>query len=115
MCIRDRVYRVNWFRTAADGKFLWPGFGENSRVIEWIFNRCDGKGEAVETPIGNVPAPGAIDIDGLDVSEEDMKELLEVDPEQVKAELPQVKEHLGRFPNLPAEIKTQLEKLEASL
>ena len=69
-----RIFYVNWFRKDADGRFLWPGFGENSRVLEWIFERCAGRGEAVQTPIGYLPAPGAIDIDGLDLSEDDMKD-----------------------------------------
>ena len=62
-----RIFYVNWFRKDADGRFLWPGFGENSRVLEWAFRRCDGAAEAVETPIGLVPAAGALDLDGLDV------------------------------------------------
>ena len=62
-----QVFYVNWFRKDDDGKFLWPGFGENSRVLEWVFRRCDGEGEAVETPIGLVPAPGDLDTDGLDL------------------------------------------------
>ncbi len=61
-----RIFYVNWFRKDADGKFLWPGFGENSRVLEWVFRRCDGEAEAVETPIGLLPAEGAIDTEGLD-------------------------------------------------
>ena len=63
-----RIFYVNWFRKDADGKFLWPGFGENSRVLEWIFRRCDGEADAVETPIGLVPAPGALDTEGLDLA-----------------------------------------------
>ena len=71
-----RVFYVNWFRKDADGKFLWPGFGENSRVLEWVFRRCDGEGEAVETPIGLLPAEGEINTEGLDISAEAMEELL---------------------------------------
>ncbi len=70
------IFYVNWFRKDADGRFLWPGYGENSRVLEWIFERTAGRGEAVATPIGNVPASGAISTEGLDVSKEDMSELL---------------------------------------
>ena len=77
-----KVFMVNWFRKGRDGDYLWPGFGENSRVLAWVFRRCDGEADAVETPIGLVPAPGAIDTTGLDVSEEEMGELLEVDPEE---------------------------------
>src|SRR3954447_7623153 len=84
-----KIFYVNWFRKDADGKWLWPGFGENSRVLEWVFERVDGKGEAVETPIGYVPAPGAIPMEGLQgVSEADMAELLRVDPTEWRAEGP---------------------------
>ena len=114
--VLPRVFYVNWFRKDADGKFLWPGFGENSRVIEWVFRRCDGEAEAAETPVGLVPAPGALNTDGLEVSDEDMAELLRVDPEQFKAQLPQVKEHYARFgDNLPDELRRQLEALEERL
>ena len=67
-----RIFYVNWFRKSPDGRFLWPGFGDNSRVLEWVFERCGGRGEVVETPIGRLPAPGTIDIEGLDISAEDM-------------------------------------------
>ena len=78
-----RIFYVNWFRKDDDGKFLWPGFGENSRVLAWVFRRCEGTAEAVETPIGLVPpvGEGGIDTDGLDVAEETMARLLEVDTE----------------------------------
>jgi phosphoenolpyruvate carboxykinase (GTP) len=111
-----RVFYVNWFRKDDDGKFLWPGFGENSRVLEWVFRRCDGEGEAVETPIGLLPAEGEINTEGLDISDEAMRELLSVDLEKVKEQLPQVKAHLAEFGDrLPAEVSAQLEALEARL
>jgi phosphoenolpyruvate carboxykinase (GTP) len=111
-----RVFYVNWFRKDADGKFLWPGFGENSRVLEWVFRRCEDAADAVETPIGLLPAEGAINTEGLNVSEQAMEELLSVDTELVKAQLPQVKEHLAKFGDkLPAEISAQLEALEQRL
>ncbi len=111
-----RVFYVNWFRKDADGKFLWPGFGENSRVLEWVFRRCEGKAEAVETPIGLLPPVDAIDTSGLDVSAAAMEQLLSVDTELVKQQLPQLKEHLDKFgEKLPAEISAQLEALEARL
>ena len=81
-----KIFYVNWFRKGEDGKFLWPGYGENSRVLEWIFNRVVGEGEAVDTPIGAVPAPGGIDIENIDVSKEDMGVLLRVDAESWRAE-----------------------------
>jgi phosphoenolpyruvate carboxykinase (GTP) len=111
-----RIFYVNWFRKDENGGFLWPGFGENSRVLAWIFRRCDDEAEAVDTPIGRVPAPDAIDTEGLDVSREDMEKLLAVDPEQWKAQLPQVREHLARFGDrLPQGLRRQLEALEQRL
>ena len=76
-----KIFYVNWFRKDADGQFLWPGFGENSRVLEWVFRRCDGEGEAVETPIGLVPAEGDLNTDGLDLDPAALRELLTVDEE----------------------------------
>jgi phosphoenolpyruvate carboxykinase (GTP) len=111
-----RVFYVNWFRKDADGKFLWPGFGENSRVLEWVFRRCEGEAEAVETPVGLLPADGEINTEGLDISDEAMRELLNVDLDLVKAQLPQVKAHLAEFGDrLPAEVSAQLEALEQRL
>jgi phosphoenolpyruvate carboxykinase (GTP) len=111
-----KVFYVNWFRKNADGKFIWPGFGENSRVLEWIFRRCDGEAEAAETPIGLVPAPGELNVEGLDLAPEALEELLTVDVAQVKEELPQVQEHLAKFgDNLPQQVHAQLEALEQRL
>jgi phosphoenolpyruvate carboxykinase (GTP) len=111
-----RIYYVNWFRKDADGKFLWPGYGENSRVLAWIFRRCEGSTGADETPIGLVPAPGALDTEGLDVSEQDMAELVKVDPEEWKVELPAMHQHLARFgEHLPQELHEQMADLEGRL
>jgi phosphoenolpyruvate carboxykinase (GTP) len=111
-----RLYHVNWFRKGADGRFLWPGYGENSRVLAWIFRRGEGVADAVETPIGLVPAPGAIETEGIDISAEDMEELLKVDPEEVKLELPAIHQHFARFGDrLPEELRQQLEELEGRL
>jgi phosphoenolpyruvate carboxykinase (GTP) len=111
-----KVFYVNWFRKGEDGKFLWPGFGENSRVLEWVFRRCDGDGEVRETPIGFVPAEGELNTEGLSIPPGEVQALLEVDEEAVKAELPQVREHLDKFGDkLPAEIRSQLEQLEQRL
>jgi phosphoenolpyruvate carboxykinase (GTP) len=111
-----RVFYVNWFRKDDDGSFLWPGFGENSRVLAWIFRRCDDEAEAIETPIGLVPPPEALDLTGLDLPEEDLRALLAVDPEEVASELSQVREHLDRFGDrLPSEVRAQLEALEQRL
>jgi phosphoenolpyruvate carboxykinase (GTP) len=111
-----RVFYVNWFRKDADGSFLWPGYGENSRVLEWIFRRCAESAEAEETPIGLVPAPGELNTKGLEVSEEDMAELLRVDPEEWKVELPAIHQHFARFgQHLPDELHEQLSDLEQRL
>jgi phosphoenolpyruvate carboxykinase (GTP) len=111
-----RIFVVNWFRKDESGKFIWPGFGENSRVLEWVFRRCKGEGETVETPIGLVPAEGDINTDGLDISEESMRRLLTVDPDALSAQLAQVEAHLARFgDDLPDEIKRQLEALKERL
>jgi phosphoenolpyruvate carboxykinase (GTP) len=111
-----RIFYVNWFRKDEKGSFLWPGFGENSRVLAWVFRRCDGDAEAEETPIGQVPAPGSIDLDGMDVSPEDMGRLLEVDPEDWRKELPAIHQHFARFGDtLPGELRDQLADLERRL
>ena len=111
-----KVFYVNWFRKDADGKFLWPGFGENSRVLEWVFRRCQGEGEAVETAIGMLPAAGEINTDGLEISDAAMEELLTVDEDLYRQQLPQVREHLARFgDDLPAAISAQLDALEGRL
>jgi phosphoenolpyruvate carboxykinase (GTP) len=111
-----KVFLVNWFRKDEDGKFIWPGFGENSRVLEWVFRRVSGEGETVESPIGLLPAEGEIDTSGLEISAEEMRELLSVDPELYRQQIPQVREHLDRFGDrLPAEIEAQLEALEQRL
>ncbi|MEA2482875.1 MAG: phosphoenolpyruvate carboxykinase [Thermoleophilaceae bacterium] len=111
-----KIFCVNWFRKDQDGKFLWPGFGENSRVLEWVFRRTDGDAEAVETAIGMVPAKGAIDIDGVDVSDAQMEQLLTVDDELVREELPAQHQHLARFGgNLPKELENELAALEQRL
>jgi phosphoenolpyruvate carboxykinase (GTP) len=107
-----RVYCVNWFRKDEHGKFLWPGFGDNARVLAWIVRRCEGRAEAVETPIGLVPAPGELDVDGLDITPEALEELVSVDADALRTELPQMRDHLERFGDrLPQELRTQLEGL----
>ena len=111
-----RIFYVNWFRKDADGKFLWPGFGENSRVLEWVFRRCEGTADAIETPIGLLPAEGAINTEGLKISDEAMQDLLSVDEDLVRQQLPQIKEHLETFGDkLPAQLAAQLEALEQRL
>jgi phosphoenolpyruvate carboxykinase (GTP) len=111
-----RIFYVNWFRKDAEGRFLWPGFGENSRVLEWVFERCAGRGGAVDTPIGILPAPGAIPAEGLDVDPADMAELLRVDVEGWRDEVPLIREHfesLGK--RVPPDLYDELERLEKRL
>ena len=111
-----RVFHVNWFRKDDEGKFLWPGFGENSRVLEWVFRRCDGEGEMVDSALGLLPAEGELNTEGLEISAEAMRELLSVDEKALREQLPQIDEHLGQFgDDLPAEIRGQLEALKQRL
>jgi phosphoenolpyruvate carboxykinase (GTP) len=111
-----KVFYVNWFRRGDDGRFLWPGFGENSRVLAWIAQRLDGAGAAVETPIGRVPTPGALDLTGLDISADDLAAALAVDRDEWRAELPQVTEWFTRFGDkLPAVLWAELDALRARL
>ncbi len=113
-----RVFYVNWFRKDDDGKFMWPGFGENSRVLAWIFGRLTGDADAEETAIGLVPpiGEGGIDTTGLGVSQETMAKLLEVDHDGWAQQLPQMKEHYATFADkLPAELAEQLRALEQRL
>ncbi len=111
-----KIFYVNWFRKSPEGKFLWPGFGENSRVLEWIFERCAGRGEATATAIGNLPTPGSISTEGLNVSSDDMAELLKVDTDQWKAEIPLVREYFDTFgAHVPAEVIDELDALEERL
>jgi len=111
-----KVFHVNWFRKNEDGKFLWPGFGENSRVLEWVFRRCDGEGEVADSALGLLPAEGDLNTEGLEISSETLTELLSVDDGALRAQLPQVEEHLAQFgDDLPGEISAQLEGLKQRL
>jgi phosphoenolpyruvate carboxykinase (GTP) len=111
-----RIFYVNWFRKDASGRWLWPGFGENSRVLAWAFRRCDDAVEAEETPIGLLPAEGSLDVDGLDVSEEDLAELLGMDAADWREELPSMHEHFAKFGDqLPAPLREQLNTLQERL
>jgi phosphoenolpyruvate carboxykinase (GTP) len=113
-----RIFYVNWFRKGDDGKFLWPGFGENCRPLAWIFRRLEGEAEANETAIGLVPpvGEGGIDTSGLEIDREALEKLLEVDHEAWQEQLPQMHEHYGKFGDrLPDELKAQLTELESRL
>ena len=111
-----RIFYVNWFRRDADGGFLWPGFGENSRVLKWVVERIDGQAAAEETAIGHVPAPGSLDIEGLDMTPEALAAALAVDNEEWKAELPQIQEWFEKFGDqLPTVLWTELDGLRERL
>ena len=111
-----RCFYVNWFRKNDEGKWLWPGFGENSRVLKWMCDRVEGKVDARETPIGLMPIDGDLDITGLDIPTEDWEELMKVDTELFKATLADAREYLAKFGDkLPAKMVEQMDALEARL
>ncbi len=110
------IYGVNWFRKGDDGKFLWPGFGENSRVLEWICRRLDGDASGADTPIGVVPSADDLDLDGLDLPVADVEAALAVDTDAFKAEIPGIREYFAGFGGrMPQELLEQLDALEARL
>ena len=111
-----KIYYVNWFRTDDNGKFLWPGYGENSRVLKWIFERCDGRVHAVDTPIGRLPEPADLDTKGLDLAAADIAELLGVDVEGWLAEIPSIRGHFAKFgSHLPEGLNREVDELEQRL
>ena len=111
-----QIFYVNWFRRAEDNSFLWPGFTENARVLKWVFERVAGTTEAVETPLGYAPAPGALDIDGLDISEDQLQQALAVHPDEWAAELASIDEWYDELgDHVPAELRTQVEELRTRL
>ena len=111
-----RIYYVNWFRKNAAGEFLWPGFGENSRVLRWIFERCEGRGDAIETPIGNLPTREALNFEGLGLSDETIAELLRVEVDGWLAEIPLIEEYYDKFGDrLPVELSQELANLKSNL
>jgi phosphoenolpyruvate carboxykinase (GTP) len=111
-----KIFYVNWFRKSDDGDFLWPGFGENSRVLKWIFERCDGSGQAVDTPIGRLPSKQALDLSGLDLSDDAIDTLLSVDVEGWSQEIPLIREFYAEFgERMPAALQQELEQLEQRL
>ena len=110
------IYYVNWFRTDDNGKFLWPGYGENSRVLKWIFERCDGKVHAVDTPIGRLPEPADLDTKGLDLPASNIAKLLGVDVEGWLAEIPSIRKHFAKFgSHLPEGLNREVDELEDRL
>jgi len=111
-----RIFHVNWFRTDEDGRFLWPGFGQNLRALLWMIDRVKGKAGAVETPIGLVPQPGDLNMDGLDFPKAMLETLLKVDRGEWAAEVPQIQEFFAKFgARLPKAMSDQLEGLAERL
>ena len=111
-----KIFFVNWFRRDDNGRFLWPGYGENSRVLKWVFERVAGLTDAVDTPIGLLPAPGALDTTGLGVANDDLETLLSVDTDGWKSAIPQIRAHYEQFgSHLPARLGEFLDQLDSSL
>ena len=110
-----KVFNVNWFRTNENGKFIWPGFGDNMRVLNWITDRCDGKVEAIETAIGYLPNKADLDLNGLEISDEVLSDLLNVDKDVWMEDIAGQKEFFAKFSKLPKEIEAQLASLESRL
>ncbi len=111
-----KIFNVNWFRTDDEGNFVWPGFGDNMRVLNWIIDRCEGKADATETAIGYVPKPEDIDLTDLDMDMDTLKSILKVDKDVWEKEAAEIEEHYKKFGDkLPHELKEQLENLKANL
>jgi phosphoenolpyruvate carboxykinase (GTP) len=111
-----KIFFVNWFRRDDDGRFLWPGFGENSRVLKWVFERVNGDADAIDTPIGKLPTKEALDTDGLEIDEADLDQILSVDIDGWKAAIPQIREHFAQFGDrLPDRLNVEVDELEAKL
>lgn len=111
-----KIYYVNWFRKDDDGKFMWPGFGENSRVLEWVFKRCNGDAEAIETPIGNLPTLDAINFDGLNLTEQQKAQLLRVEVDGWLSEIPLIEEYFDQYGDrVPAELREEVAQLKTRL
>ncbi len=111
-----KIFFVNWFRRDHDGKFLWPGFGENSRVLKFVFERCNGEGSVVDTAIGRLPKQSTLDLTGLDIDDDDLETILSVDTEGWKKAVPQIRDHFARFGDrLPDELTRAVDELEAAL
>ena len=111
-----KIFYVNWFRRGDDGRWLWPGYGENSRVLEWVFERVAGRGDALETPIGAVPTMASLNTEGLDMSDADVEELLRVDKDEWRKEVPLIREHFATFGDrLPDSLHGAVDDLEQRL
>jgi len=110
-----KIFYVNWFRRGDDGRFLWPGFGENSRILKWVVERVEGKGNAVETPVGFVPRAEDLDTEGLTEPIEDIQAALDVKPEEWRAELPLIEEWFEKIGEVPTSLRDELDALAQRL
>ena len=111
-----KIFFVNWFRRDDDGRFLWPGYGENSRVLKWVFERINGNADAIDTPIGKLPTKDSLDLAGLEIDDADLDTILSVDTDGWKSAIPQIREHYARFGDkLPAALNVEVDSLEAKL
>ncbi len=111
-----KIFYVNWFRRDADGRYLWPGYGENSRVLKWVFERVNGAAEAVDTAIGRLPTPGALDTAGLDIDDADLGAILSLDADGWRVAIPEIREHYAQFGDkLPAQLQVAVDTLESQL
>jgi len=111
-----KIFYVNWFRKSQDGKFLWPGFSDNSRVLKWICERVDGRVGADTSPVGLLPKEGDLDLSGLTMPSDNIKELMSVNTAEWKAEIPDIEAHFASFgKRLPQTLKDQLEELRKRL
>jgi phosphoenolpyruvate carboxykinase (GTP) len=112
-----KIFYVNWFRRDEDGGFLWPGYGENGRVLKWVIERLEGQASAVETPIGRVPTPESLDVEGLAITAEQLEKVLAVDPAEWREELPQIEEWFDKIGSdkVPTMLWTELDGLRARL
>ncbi len=111
-----QIFFVNWFRRDEDGRFLWPGYGENSRVLKWVFERVNGDADAIDTPIGKLPTKDALDTTGLEIDDADLDVILSVDVDGWTAAIPQIREHFAQFGDrLPASLNVAVDTLEAKL
>ena len=111
-----KIFYVNWFRRSPEGKFLWPGFGENIRVLKWAIERIEGRAAAWDTPIGRVPTPDSLDVSGLDVTEDDLHTASTVDVDEWRAEVPLIEEWFDKIgPQVPSSLRDELSALRLRL
>ena len=111
-----KIFNVNWFRTDDNGEFIWPGYGENLRVLDWIINRCEGKVDAVETAIGYEPKPEDINLEGMDFTIDQLKGILEIDKDLWKKEADGIEEYYAKFGDrVPKELRDELAALRKRL